>query len=238
MQHAIDTTFNVYSDTPVGKDPDSYSPTLRNYHSMLWSKPLPTGEIFALSSDFRGAYLHHASELGEFFLSSDAITHTYRNTKSLAHIFDKISKAETDEFFRLGSTIGSYTVFPSNRVNGQMTINGTRGMNSRVRDRFDLTLECIRRHYEGADSPLHDVLSRYTEFFDLFGNFRGYVDFFLFQDLVQADYAAVNFWLPFDGFNRPALPMDVHEYRSYRQRVEAFVRARNQRMAMQDVNSS
>lgn len=44
-------------------------------------------------------------------------------------------------------------------------------------DRFDLTLECIRRHYLNMDSPLAPTLSRYTKFFALFGDFPGYVSF-------------------------------------------------------------
>ncbi len=44
----IDITFNVFSDTPKGKDPDSHSPTLRKYHQILWSKPLPDGRMFEL----------------------------------------------------------------------------------------------------------------------------------------------------------------------------------------------
>ena len=41
MSNIIDTNFLVDSDTPSGKDPDKYSPTLRRYHKLLWSKPLP-----------------------------------------------------------------------------------------------------------------------------------------------------------------------------------------------------
>ena len=44
----IDINFNFYSDTPKGKDPDSYSETLRKYHQFLWSKSLPNGSIFKL----------------------------------------------------------------------------------------------------------------------------------------------------------------------------------------------
>lgn len=33
----IDTTFDFRDDTPEGKDPDQYSPTLRRYHKLLWS---------------------------------------------------------------------------------------------------------------------------------------------------------------------------------------------------------
>ena len=63
-----------------------------------------------------------------------------------------------------------------------MTINGARGVNGKIKDRFDLTLECIRRHYTSEKSPLSDTLQRYSPFFNLFENFQGYVDFFLLQD--------------------------------------------------------
>ena len=39
----FDAGFDLRSDTPEGKDPDTYSPTLRRYHRMLWSKELPSG---------------------------------------------------------------------------------------------------------------------------------------------------------------------------------------------------
>ena len=42
----IDISFNVFSDTPEGKDPDSFSATLRKYHHILWSKQLPNGKEF------------------------------------------------------------------------------------------------------------------------------------------------------------------------------------------------
>ncbi|MEL0102473.1 MAG: hypothetical protein VW837_03205, partial [Gammaproteobacteria bacterium] len=77
MKDWIDIKFDVYSDTPSGKDPDSYSPTLRKYHQILWSKTLPNGSVFYLDIDTQ-KLLHHESHLGEFFLSSDAIGHTYR----------------------------------------------------------------------------------------------------------------------------------------------------------------
>ena len=43
----IDVTFDLRSDAG-GKDPDSHSATLRLYHRVLWSKPLPDGTQFAL----------------------------------------------------------------------------------------------------------------------------------------------------------------------------------------------
>jgi len=41
-------------------------------------------------------------------------------------------------------------------------------------DRFDVTLECIRRHYRGEDSPLAEVLAQHADFLRLFRDFRGF----------------------------------------------------------------
>lgn len=71
----------------------------------------------------------------------------------------------------LGYTIGSSIVFPGFRVDGKATIKGARGFHPRIADRFDLTLECIRRYYVGQDSPLANALLRYGEFFALFDDF-------------------------------------------------------------------
>ncbi|WP_352311546.1 hypothetical protein, partial [Psychrobacter sp. W2-37-MNA-CIBAN-0211] len=81
---------------------------------------------------------------------------------------------------------------------------------------FDLTLECIRRHYEGEASPLDQALLRHADFFRLFEDFRGYVDFFLLQDLVTDDYTSVRFFTPFDNFTTPALPGTPEAYERYR----------------------
>ena len=62
----IDTNFNFFSDANGG-DPDITSPTLKKYHKLLWSKPLPNGKIFSLTNEHKGAYLHYKSEQGEFF---------------------------------------------------------------------------------------------------------------------------------------------------------------------------
>ena len=220
----------MYSDTPEGGDPDARSPTLRRYHKLLWSKPLPSGALLQLDDAGPKPHLYYKSGSGEFRLSSDAITHSYKNTKRLAHIINQISNAEVDEFYFAASTIGGYTLFPSNRVKGVMTINQARGCNNKICDRFDLTLECIRRHYLGTDSPLAPTLRQYASFFDLFDNFRGYVNFFLLNDLVTGDYNSVRFYMSFNDFEAWPLPNSVAAYRSYRDDVLEFVAARNQRI--------
>jgi len=230
MSNLIDTNFDFFSDTPSGKDPDAFSPTLCRYHKLLWSKPLPNGFDFNLTDTTTKVYLHHKSELGEFFLSSDGIGQTYSRQKRMSDIVNQIPSREIDTFRKSSGTIGGYIIFPSNKVDNKMTINGSRGINHKIKDRFDLTLECIRRHYSNEDNPLSDTLQRYNEFLSLFQNFQGYVDFFLLQDLVKDDYLSIKFYLPFVGFDNPALPDNIQDYRLYKENMTDFVSARNQRI--------
>jgi hypothetical protein len=228
----IDVRYDVRTDAR-GKDPDSHSATLRRYHQLLWSKHLPGGSLFDLDSK-----LHHASALGDFWLTSDAITHTYSQWTRPPRLVEVLSQIPTEEmaaFYDLGCTVGAYTVFPSKvYIDGRwrLSINGCRGMHPRLRDRFDLTLECIRRHYAGEDSPLKECLSNHREFFDLFDDFAGYVGYFLLDDLVTEDAAAVRFHTSFDDFAGDPLPAkSVAEYRTYMQRSMEFVQRRNERIS-------
>lgn len=189
----INISYNFFTDAKGG-DPDSTSPTLRMYHKILWSKPLSNNKkIELLEKD--NTYLYHKSELGEFFFGSDAITHSYKNQKRKQWLIKQIPD-EVNELFDAGSTIGAYTIFPNNRIDGKHTINQARGINSLIDDRFDLTLECIRRFYLGQISPLYDTLVRYKYFFDLFDNFIGYIHFFLLEDLIDENQK-IRFYLPF-----------------------------------------
>ena len=225
----IDINFNVYSDTPKGKDPDSYSPTLRKYHKNLWSKKLPNGSLFKLNETIP-MRLHHKSELGEFVLSSDSIANTYSSIKSTHNIIKNIKEEEIEKFVSLCSTIGGYIIFPSERINNQMTINGARGINKKIRDRFDLTLECIRRYYREEDNPLNETLKRYSSFFKLFVNFQSYVDFFLLQDLVDNNYSEIKYFIPFKSFEESPLPDDTNHYKLYKENLSIFVVSRNERI--------
>jgi hypothetical protein len=128
-----------------------------------------------------------------------------------------------------GYTIGSALLFPKFIGATGTTINRARGFNRKISDRFDLTLECIRRHYIGESSPLADNLADYADFFGLFENFAGYVDFWLLGDLV--DDGEVRFWLPFDNFASRAVPQSVDSYLSYSAARESFITARNERIA-------
>lgn len=226
----IDLNFHFQTDSH-GKDPDKHSPTLKKYHKILWSKTLPNGKQFLLRDDKPSSYLFHESELGQFYLGSDAISHSYRGHKRKRWLTQQVPEA-VYQLYSAGSTIGAYIIFPNNRIDNKQTINGARGCNAKIDDRFDLTLECIRRFYLEIPSPLHDVLSRYRDFFGLFGDFRGYVDFFLLQDLVAEDYREVKFYLPFDDFvSAPAFHC-VNDYLIYQERVIDFINKRKSRIDM------
>ena len=230
MSCQIDINFDFRSDSPLNKDPDAYSPTLRNYHKLLWSKPLPNGHFFELVDTTPNVYLHNNSELGEFFLSSDAITHSYSKLRDISHIIRQVPNEEIDGFFAIGCTMGGYLIFPANKINNKMTINGSRGLNRKIKDRFDLTLECIRRYYTNESSPLSDTLQRYKKFFALFHDFKGYVEFFLLQDLVKKDFSSVKFHVPFNSFDDSPLPGSLDEYLMYKKNTIEFIKARGQRM--------
>ncbi len=223
----IDIKFNFYSDSKGG-DPDSTSPTLRRYHKFLWNKSLPNGKTFALIDNKNGAYLYHNSELGEFFLGSDAITHSYKNHKRKKWLTDQIQD-EVNELFDTGSTIGAYILFPNNKIDGKHTINQARGVNSLIDDRFDLTLECIRLFYLGQKSPLYDTFLRYKSFFYLFKDFEGYIRFFLLNDLVDENQK-VKFYLPFDDFESKPIFSEIGDYLNYKKGVMEFIKARNSRI--------
>jgi hypothetical protein len=225
----IDVSFNFYSDSG-GKDPDSHSPTLKKYHKLLWSKPLPSGKIFTLTDTDSSSYLTYSSAQNEISLSSDSISNSYRDKKALSSITSELSK-EVEEFRNIGSTIGGYILFPGKKIDGKMTINGARGFNQKIADRFDLTLECIRLHYAGAQNPLQEVLTQNSSFFKLFESFAGYVDFFLLQDLVSPNYESINFFTPIKQiFESSPLPATQAEYQQYMKRSTSFTAKRNERI--------
>jgi hypothetical protein len=231
MVFDIDIAFDFRSDTPPGKDPDSRSPTLRSYHRLLWSKELPGGGLFDLSETTPRAYLYHKSTLGEFILASDTVVPAFEKLRRLADVVAELQADEVSSFVSAIYTIGGMMVFPGNRIDGMMTINGARGFHRQIGDRFDLTVECIRRYYRGEDSPLFATLERYRSFFALFQSFQGYVDFFLLQDLTSPDYSAVRFFAPFESFDTsPPLPATVEAYRNYKRLATEFIEARNQRI--------
>ena len=227
----IDVKFDFRTDTPKGKDPDTWSPSLCAHHKFLWSKELPSGGVFELNSENSAPfYLRHKSHLGDFCLSSDTVVPTFKRQKLLTKIFEE-DPPDLRNFGGLGYTIGGMMIYPANQIDGKWTINQARGCTGQIRDRFDYTVECVRRYYRGEKSPLSDVFSRYADFFELFEDFAGYVKFFLLQDIVSTDFSSVRFFTPFDDFQSTLpIPRSKDDYIDYKSRAIDFLNARNDRI--------
>lgn len=191
---------------------------------------MPSGKLFELSDDIKGAYLYHNSEIGEFYLGSDSITHSYKSQKRKKWLTEQIPN-DVDKIFNAGTTIEGFILFPNKSINRKNTINQARGVNPYIDDRFDLTLECIRLFYLDQQSPLYDTLHRYKSFFELFENFTGYVNFFLLNDLVDEN-ENVKFYLPFDNFLAKPKFSSVADYLIYKSNVIRFIELRNQRIEL------
>lgn len=165
----FDVTFDFTSDTPhywdqfwetrngLGyskQDPDASSKTMRLYHQYVWSKTLPNGEAMQLELGSRNEYLRWKN----FRFGSDSITASFRYER-YREMLGKVEASMQDyhtfmeDYLRKTYTIGGAILFPK-RHGG---INQARGCNPHIKDRWDLTLECIRRYYEKEDSPLYEV---------------------------------------------------------------------------------
>ncbi|MFC6045212.1 DUF6994 family protein [Nocardioides hankookensis] len=163
-----------------GGDPDKFNADLRESHRVLWSRPLPDGQKLELEAD-RSGYLKVVSLSERRTVGSDNFATTHGNAlPTLARAVDGFSHGHLCTF----CTIGGYIVFPNGlaqqlpvRANSRArrwTVNQARGMDRRIADRFDLTLEVIRMYYAGitdrAQNPIGDVLEAYGWWFELFGS--------------------------------------------------------------------
>lgn len=239
----IDTNFDFTTDTPhywknywekdtllgsPASDPDSLSKTMQLYQKILYSKPLPNGKTMELKVGCGANYLTWEN----FRFGSDSILASFRyaNYRNMIKcVADYLPNYHEfmENYIHKAYTIGGEIIFPK----GKGSINQNRGWNPRIKDRWDLTLECIRRFYSGEENPLQDTLLRNKDFFDLFVDFKGYVDFFFLQDCVSEDYNHVEFWIGNGSFELLPLPQTVEEYLLWIEKELEFVSKRNARIS-------
>lgn len=226
MISKIDTEFDFRLDSKCG-DPDTDSQKLYEAHKLLWSKQLPNGQIFELEikGDRYGRLLIKNNLIMN--MSSDRMCPHF-NRKYGNKLDGLINEIELEELKHKVRTIGGHVIYPAHKKNG-FTINQARGVNRKICDRFDLTLECIRRFYKGEESPLYKYLLNYKDFFDLFIDFKGYIDFFHLQDFIDKK-DGIAFSLPFENFNRPPLPQTLDEYKRYNSHTIEMINKRNERI--------
>lgn len=219
----IDKKYDVRTDSR-GKDPDAASETLKSYHQLLWSKQLPNGQIMELETG-KGFYLRW----NDMYFGSDSIIVSFMRAgyKHRQMIMDSIPNFDEyrEDYLKKSYTIAGSIIFPQVR----WSMNQARGCSRKISDRWDLTLECIRRYYAGESSPLDTALQRSKSFFDLFVDFKGYVDFFFLQDCVDDDYN-VTFWLDTPLWITDPLPESVESYKAWIDNELDFVEKRGNRI--------
>ncbi|MDQ1053848.1 hypothetical protein QE394_001776 [Arthrobacter sp. SORGH_AS 212] len=238
-QSAFDTTFNYKTDNPKGARPDADrdSLQLRADHDLLWTKEARSGVQFSpVAPEVRShGYLICTEPVSgqKYWHGSDAITNLYTTwlrPKALVKAITELDDAQRSLYLDPPYTIGSAMIWPV-RKSHPYTMNRAR-VRRQIADRMDLTFECIRRHYaDDGKNPLSQVISNYKYFFDIFGTFEKFVEFFHFQDLVSVKKGSIDFFLPFDDFKRHAAPASKYEYTEYRANVLQFIDKRRQRMA-------
>lgn len=222
----IDISFDFQTDTRPEKDPDSDSKTLRAYQQLLWSKPLPNGEVMQL--DVEKGILKWIEK--DMWFGSDSITASFLHWRFplkeyVEQNIPNFAQWKKD-YWHMTYSIGGEIIFPMVR----WSMNQARGCNIKICDRWDLTLECIRRYYAGESTPLDKAFEKSRDFFRLFVDFKGYVDFFLLQDCVDEDYN-VKFWLDTPLFVSKPMPKDMDEYQKWIQSQLDFVAKRGKRIA-------
>ncbi len=235
----IDVSFDFTSDSPgywdnfwengngLGHgncDPDAVSQTLRSYHQQLWSRKLPCGKHMELERP-KNDYLRW----GDMYFGSDSITNSFRY--DYYPLIGEIMRTpdyrqKMENYMHRTYTIGGMMIFPVHRY----SFNQARGMNAKIRDRWDWSLECIRRFYASESSPLTKQMKSDAEFYKLFVDFQGFVKFFYLQDCITED-GKISMWTEGVPFERPAFPQSVDEYWRFIQHEIDFVEKRNMRIA-------
>ena len=152
--------------------------------------------------------------------------------KKYKYMIDQVftSVADYKKYFeditRRAYTIGGMIIFPKH----PSSMNQNKGTNVLVSDRWDLTLECIRRWYNGENSPLYETIERGKDFYNLFVDFKGFVDFFFLQDCVSDDYSKVDIWCGNADFKESALPKALEYYFDFINKEFDFLNKRNARI--------
>lgn len=254
--HDFDPTYDWTLDPEVGVDgdPDKSSLRMRHYHQHLWSQRPMAGGAGERGLRLGGAeYGLLDSALGDDFfgngeglyLASDRAIATWWNWSTEASIqallADSGLRTRVLQANRVLDNMGGIVMWPRRAINGP-SINQARGFDRKatIADRLDLTLECVRRYYGGVlddmSNPLGADFLRYQRFFELFGDFEGFVDFWLLQDLVTDDGEGVLLFLgtesgAYDFAASSPFPASVTEYDEYLNNAQVFVLERNARLS-------
>ena len=163
---------------------------LQEFHCSLWSRRLPNGQDMQLTKGIGSNYL----TWNGFRFGSDSIIVSFRYNRYkdiIEQVKEKVSdfKAFYEDYIHKAYTMGGMIIFPKH----SNSMNQCRGTNKLISDRWDLTLECIRRHYAGEKSPLSYVTDSDKQYYELFVDFRGVCEFLLFAGLCHTGLQQCNY---------------------------------------------
>lgn len=146
-----------------------------------------------------------------------------------------LDSSELIRYYTIMNSIGGKIIFPKHKK----SINQYRGAQWKkyIGDRFDYTLECIRRYYKPSEKygwyPLKDVIDNDKDFFNKFKSFNEYVKFFFLDDLID-ETENIKFFLgencDIDFNTTEAIPCDCEKWKLLYDKTIAFAKDRTKRI--------
>lgn len=227
----VNYQFHICKNGNEKFDIDLQCREIYDYHKVLWQKKLPNGKMlnFEIRKNRAGYFLFEMNSKIRF--GSDSILHTYRNYSKgkIKNLIKEFDRNDLNRFYEKITTIGGYIIFPKH----MNSLNQRKGNSPLVEDRFDITLNSIRKFYqnENTDYPLRKELENDREFFSWFVDFESYVSFFYLDDLVDRKSGEILFF----SEDKP-LPISKASYLKYKDNVLSFLEKRNRRI-YKEVNS-
>ena len=179
----IKTCERIYGVTGL-PDPDAFSERLYDFYETIWNSQRQ--KLNLNLPEVQKVWNGQAWELvgvadKSLRLGTDSVMSIYWHRCDMRGFIAQLIEAKGDDFKHFirdylqdANTTGGFMLFPRHR----QSLNQARGVNAVINDRFDFTLECIRRNYLQQDNPLQAALDNDKAFFDSFGTFEKYVDFF------------------------------------------------------------
>lgn len=102
---SVDTDLDMRRDAG-GRDMDQHSPTLRRYHQLLWSRPLPDETTFELKADGEATNAYLVAPDG-LVLASDSLINSMTHWKRLRTVLAEVPEVEQAAFRRRASSIAA-----------------------------------------------------------------------------------------------------------------------------------
>lgn len=220
-------------------DPDAVCEELREMHYRLYNRydshivrPFSFEKKYPLLSP-NGQYFYLYEANGNNRFGSDTMNSLYLYYEALQNIRYEMIKCGRNPESEMENSRrniiyrpGNFIIFP--KKDKKVSINVARGnYRGKIKDRFDLTLDCIKKQYESRDNSLSWILQEYwDEFFGRFYDFNEYVHFFMLEDYLDEKNEVIRL---IDN-EEHILPKTLEEYDEYIKRISSIIDKRTQKI--------